>query len=424
VGRIVVNPTQMQHNPEEWGRPLDIEYARKLGLALFTDSAQPQEGEIIIFKTTMKEAKRLTKKTGLKEMYKRKAFYISGNHTGEAMACCQDADPDARSWREHECILYQVETDQDDPETLRFLRGESDMTNKKHLLFKAVSFKEYFPKMVVEGREWVNKYGSDMSWFAAVKADWSSRFGLDEKSIGLIWTTARRTGPVGDLIMQCITGKDVAKPKSFKCATSNTYFAGMAKVPASTLIDLLRKVVRGNLSLSEFSVECKMVKVEMLIRQVVVEQSKCSTWAEGQKKFPYAFDDRWVSTWTRSFAHAKKMLKKSTKKGGIDGDSSVNQLGVPLKFLEELKKRMAKSISVSMSLFFFFVVLPEFLKENSVQCFCGFAVIFITGSHSCVTYSRPKPKQLLTKVPRREPRAVSGTSLAAWSNCSKSPIPR
>lgn len=124
-----------------------------------------------------------------------------------------------------------------DPKTLRAIRGESDLRNKRHEMTRKQGFFEYFSKMKIEGNAALKAKAPSDVW-ESIYLDWSTRFGLDTKTLRLIWQTAKRTGEVGELIEHCITGVGVAKPKQFKNATSNTYFSAMAMIPDQRCIEL------------------------------------------------------------------------------------------------------------------------------------------------------------------------------------------
>jgi hypothetical protein len=336
VTRMKANPVKVHHNPSEWGRPLDNKYASDLGESMYEDSTTPEEGEVIMFGVKPSVAQRMS----IKEMYAKGLWYLSGNHTAEGMVMVQAVEPDDKRWQEHDVLLFSTDQEQDDPVTLRFLRGESDLQNKKHKLKKDITFAEYFPKMVMEGRLKMDAGNpNDKSWLGAQLSDWSTRFGLDKKTLGLIWSTAKRRGVVAELIMQCVTGVNVVHSRKFKKATSNTYFAGMAKIDERVLERLLRKVVQGQLTLSEFGMECKMVKVEMEIRKVVLKYTDVPNWASGVGKYPTLFDDAWIATWTRTFDQVRKRAKQKRKDPSSHEDGALTKDGYPKRFMLQLEER-------------------------------------------------------------------------------------
>ena len=148
VGYRIVNPSKILHNPKEWGRELNHSHVCDLRDALFVDDTEPQTGEVVVFNTTKEECQELLEKNSLKEFYARKQYYLSGNHTADAMKAISEIVPNVPKWRRHTCKVYATPTEQTHPDTLRALRGESDLQNKKHDVINMAGFKEYFPKMV------------------------------------------------------------------------------------------------------------------------------------------------------------------------------------------------------------------------------------------------------------------------------------
>lgn len=341
---VALNPTKILHPPKSWGRNVDQSYVCDLRDALYLDDSQPQHGEVVVFNADPTEVEAMLKGGDKSAFYKLKPYYLSGNHTGAAMCAIQELAPQERKWKSHFCTIFASKEPMDHPDTLRAIRGESDLQNKKHNLSRKVGFKEYFPKMVMEGREALKS--SPENW-DAIYDDWSARFGLDPKTLRLIWQTAKREGRVAELIMACITGVGVAYPKRFKKATSNTYFSAMASIPDERCISLLTAVVQCSMTLPEFHQECKLYKVEMKVRKVILREMKMDDWVKGQEEYPSVFDDQWVTQWVRTFEH----LGKSQRKKALKPSSSVNvnEDGVPSKFLEELQERRDAGKKVCLS---------------------------------------------------------------------------
>jgi hypothetical protein len=136
-----------------------------------------------------------------------------------------------------------------------------------------------------------------------------------------------------------VTGRNVVNSRKFKKATSNTYFAGMAKIDERVLEILQRKVVQGQLTLSEFGMECKMVKVEMEIRKVILKHTDVPNWASGFGKYPTVFDDAWVATWTRTFDQVRKRAKQKRKDPSAPEDAALTKDGYPKRFMQQLEER-------------------------------------------------------------------------------------
>lgn len=97
------------------------------------------------------------------------------------------------------------------------------------------------------------------------------------------------------------------------------------------------------MTLSEFYSECRSYKVEMVIRTVVLDHCDIESWEQGQQELPHVFNDAWIGTWVRTFEH----VKKSQRKGSATSSSiSVDENGVPTKFIAEIDKRRAKHLQV------------------------------------------------------------------------------
>ena len=77
-----MNPKHVNHNPVEWGKPMDQAFVSELSEAMFVDSTDPEPGEVILFNTTTEECLAMSES----EMYRRGCWYLSGNHTSEAMS--------------------------------------------------------------------------------------------------------------------------------------------------------------------------------------------------------------------------------------------------------------------------------------------------------------------------------------------------
>ena len=183
--------------------------------------------------------------------------------------------------------------------------------------------------------------------------------------------------------MQCITGVGVAHPKKFKKATSNTYFSAMAKIPDERIVSLLTSVVQGRMSLAEFHAECKLYKVEMHVRKLVLEHMKIETWAEGHARYPRVFDDEWVCQWVRTFEHLRKSARK--KEASSSSKSvAVNDKGIPIKFIEEIEeKRLQKQkVRVPSCLLVLLYVWMSFIR--SIYDVCSSAFFRLIHVHKCV----------------------------------------
>ena len=205
----------------------------------------------------------------------------------------------------------------DTPEICTALKSWGIVDNMKGAVRTSMSFKDKVLSLHTDYLGMQEQKDSKVysSLLKQVKSARCMDMAMPQNTFGQYWNLASRTGPVWDCITKLLTGEvhvmqGKPKVKPLRSAAPLLYMGG---IDESILAQMLGDVVSGEITLKQFTLDCKKVKARMRVQTDILrfEEIGLLDWNQAEEKFPTACSAIFVERWAQVVVSKQILLKDS-----------------------------------------------------------------------------------------------------------------